>query len=118
MLPAAKSKLSKIGMPSKKKALDDGLMIELEMDGKHGTEGSPEEEAGESDEEASAEGDSDNGDMANEMAGESEGEGDGESADVQLSEASDDELMSELRKRGLASKAMSASKKPSDDSEY
>lgn len=63
-------------------------------------------------------------DLANEMSGESEGETDSEEPaeesedSSELSSIPDEDLMAELRKRGLISKAMSASKKPSPDSEY
>lgn len=60
------------------------------------------------------------GDMANELAGESIGESEDVEAESisELDGVSDEELMAELRKRGLASKAVSASKKPSTDEEY
>lgn len=81
------SKLSKMEMPSKKKPLDDVTIMELEME--------PMED------EDMPEGDSD---MANELEGESEGETDGPLAD-----ASDEDLLAEMRKRGLSEKARKAS---------
>lgn len=93
-------KLDKMSMPKKKSPLDDVAVMELEM-----------EPGSESD----AEGDSgDESDMSNELAGESEGETDGPLAD-----ASDEDLLAEVRKRGLSEKADKASgDEPTSDSEY
>jgi hypothetical protein len=96
-----KSKLDAMQMPQKK----EGLAFELEL-------GPDENESPE-------------GDMSSEMAGEAEGESgdeprmEEESAGSEaLAEVSDDDLMAELRKRGLMAKASKASSKPSPDDEY
>lgn len=94
-----KSKLSKMSMPSKKKPLDDMLVMELEM-----------EPADESDMDM----DSEEADVSNELDGEAEGETDGPLAD-----ASDEDLLAEMRKRGLSEKAKKASSdEPMSDDEY
>lgn len=96
--PGKKSgKLDKMSMPGKKSPLDDVAVMELEMD-----------PGAESDE------DSSEADMSNELAGEGEGETDGALAD-----ASDDDLLAEVRKRGLSAKAEAASgDEPKADDEY
>lgn len=97
--PGKKSgKLDKMSMPSKKKPLDDVTVMELEMDPA----------------DAEADMDSEEADMSNELAGESEGETDGPLAD-----ASDEDLLAEVRKRGLSEKAEKAEgDEPLSDSEY
>ena len=90
------SKLSRMSMPSKKPALDDVAVMELEM-----------EPADESD---------DSAEMDAEMAAESDEPADAEGP---LAEASDEELLAELRKRGLSGAAEKASSdEPSSDDEY
>lgn len=97
--PGKKSgKLDKMSMPKRKSPLDDVAVMELEME--------PESES----DEAGA----DESDMSNELAGETEGETDGALAD-----ASDEDLLAELRKRGLSDKAEKASgDEPTSDDEY
>jgi len=92
-------KLSKMNMPAKKKPLDDVTVMELEME--------PADEG----EETPAEMDAD---LSNELAGEAEGETDGALAD-----ASDEDLLAEVRKRGLTAKAEKASgDEPMSDEQY
>lgn len=92
------SKLSKMSMPSKKKPLDDVAVMELELE--------PMDEESEDS--------SDESDTSNEHAGESEGESDGPLAD-----ASDEDLLAEVRKRGLSEKAAKAEgDEPLSDEEY
>lgn len=86
------SKLSKMSMPSKKNPLDDVAVMELEMEPS----------------------DSEESDTSNEQEGEAEGEIDG-----LLAEASDEELLAEVRKRGLSDKAdKAAGDEPTSDDEY
>lgn len=94
-----KSKLDAMSMPGKP---SPGIEIELEM--------GPEED--------------ESGDMSSELAGESEGETgdeprmeDSEGA-AALQAVTDEDLMAELRKRGLMAKAGKAAGKASEDSEY
>jgi len=97
-------KLDKLMMPKRKKPEDSMSVMELEL------EAEPEEDS----------------DLANEMEGEAEAESDGsemssESLDEgPLTDASDDELMAELKRRGLQGK-LAGNKPPrksQDDSEY
>ncbi len=88
-------KLGKMKMPEKKSADKFDIM---------GLDEAPESADAESE-------------LEGESAGESVGEEVSEAANVMLAEASDEELMAELRKRGLESAADSA-EKPSSDEEY
>lgn len=103
--PGKKSgKLDKMSMPKRKSPLDDVAVMELEMEPK-----SEDDSEGPSDEEGA-----DEADMSNELAGESEGETDGP-----LGDASDEDLLAEVRKRGLTAKADKASgDEPTADDEY
>lgn len=97
-----KKQLEKMQMPGKRKSFD---LSDLGMDA--GAEGSPEEEASESESEAAAEGD--------EGAPESEhGPSMGSEA---LAAASDDELLAEMKKRGLTA-AMDKGEQESDQDMY
>lgn len=99
------SKLSKMSMPKKKSPLDDVSVMELELE--------PGADADMADKGPGGEGPSED-DMANELAGEGEGETDGPLAD-----ASDEDLLAEVRKRGLSEKADKASgDEPLGDDEY
>lgn len=89
------SKLNKMSMPGKRKPLDDAAVLELEME--PSSEDSSEGDSGESSEEESSH----------------EGE------KSPLADVSDDELLAEIRKRGLSAKAEKASSsEPSSDEEY
>lgn len=96
-----KGKLSKLNMPSKKKPLDDVAVMELEME--------PESDS------------SDDSDVSDAEEGDS-ADADAESSDadtVPLADASDDELLAEVRKRGLSDRAEKASgDEPTSDDEY
>jgi hypothetical protein len=100
-MKAAMSKLGKMQMPAKKKPEDQWSMMELE-------EPAPDAESDSED--------------AGEMTGESEGETGREPSPEgeapSLDAASDDELMAELRKRGLSGRAEKAASKSSPDEEY
>lgn len=102
MMVSKPGKLSKLNMPSKKKPLDDVAVMELEMEPSG-------DDAGDDSDTADAE----EGDSA---------DADAESSDadtVPLADASDDELMAEVRKRGLTAKAEKASgDEPTSDDEY
>lgn len=93
-------KIAKLSMPGKGKKKPAEMDMESLFDSNEGEE---------------------NQDMANELVGESEGESDMDEPAEEVSgleEVSDEDLLAELRKRGLAGKALSAAKKPSPDSEY
>lgn len=80
------SKLDKMAMPSKKKPMDDAMLLELEME---------------------PAGDEASDDMANEMEGEADAESDAEMPpeDNPLADISDDDLMAEMKRRGLSADA-------------
>lgn len=102
---AGKGKLDKMSMPSKKKPLDSVAVMELELD--------PGPDADMADDGPGGQGPSEE-DMANELDGEGDGETDGPLAD-----ASDDDLLAEVRKRGLSASAEKAdSDEPLSDDEY
>lgn len=110
---ALQGKLGKLTMPKKKSAEDNYSMTDLTGD----SEGDEDTEA--PDEERSEVGadDAETGEGFDE--GDSQPAGNDETSSHQtLTEASDDELMSELRKRGLEAKAKKASKQATSDSDY
>jgi hypothetical protein len=95
-------KLSKLSMPTKRKAIDMAALKDGPAD-----EGSPEEEASESPEEEASEDDGSDG---------AEGAPDDAAGDdSHLAAVSDDELMAEIKKRGLAAKLMEHGDAPAKD---
>jgi len=101
--PKGKMKLGKLSMPKKKPS-----EMEMEMEGEEMSE-----ESGDMpDSLGSLMGEMEDGEMD---ASEAMGAG-GEDGPAAM--LSDDELLAELRKRGLSSKAAKASAKPSSDDEY
>ena len=101
-MAGSKSKLDKMSMPSKKKPLDDVTIMELEME--------PSDEGAESDADM---------DLENEMAGEADAELNSEAEPSALAVVSDEDLLAEMRKRGLSAAAeKAAGDEPMSDSEY
>ena len=98
----SKSKLDKMSMPKRPK-MDDAMIMELEMEPAEGDEMEPSEDS----------------DMSNELAGESDAEGGDDMEMGPLADVSDDDLIAEMRKRGLSADAeKAASDEPMSDDEY
>lgn len=106
------SKLGKLQMPTKKPAFSmDDLRKEMSESPEDEEKESPEQQKFE--DESGLEMHGDESDEGAEPASEEE-----TSSHGSLDDVSDDELMAELRKRGLDGKAKKAAAKASDDSNY